>query len=121
MIVLIADSFGFHEFDFLKYQGKIADFVDNSLHSSFLAIVKSFGVIAIAALLAVAAIVAKSAIDHSLSNMENLNGVDFENFDVVGWGVAEIKNNFNETALDVVVVSKERENSFLYFDYLDME
>lgn len=116
--VMMVDSFGFHEFDFLKSQDYIADFVDNSFNSAFVGIVKSFGVIAIlAALLALAAIVAKSAIVdksaivYSLSNMEKIIGVDFENFEVVGGGVAETKNNFNETTLDVVV-SKERENSF---------
>ena len=56
--------------------------------------------------------------------MDNLNGVDFDNFEAVGRGSdAETKNNLDVTALDVVVVvvSEKKGNSFHYFDYLDME
>ena len=105
-----AENYGFHEFDFLKCKGNFADFVDNNgeklwksnfwypianstfnyLDSIFVAIVKSFGVIAIAiaALLAVAiAVVAKSAIVNiQMRNMDNLSKVDFENYKVVGEG-----------------------------------
>ena len=54
--------------------------------------------------------------------MDNLNGVDFDNFEAMGRGSdAETKNNLDETALDVVVISEKKGNSFHYFDYLDME
>ena len=90
----MAENYGFHEFDFLKCKGNIADFVDNKgdqlwksnfwhpianstfnyLDSTFVAIVTSFSVIAVAALFAVAiAVVAKSAIVNIQRNTENLS------------------------------------------------
>ena len=54
--------------------------------------------------------------------MDNLNEVDFDNFEAVGRGsFAETKNDLDKTALDAFVVSEKKGNSFQYFDYLYME